>query len=140
MAREDREHSPQRRGFSLLLISRNATPPGYPIPLYRHIISTDPRSGADLQGLGKQLEALEQAAEEQGGWPLRGGRERVAPGTGRHGYNLASPWYDGRGHQFTIVDSPSIRIDDQLLCASCLTPAQALEAVRWYGNTHEGSN
>ncbi len=67
-----------------------------------------PDSGATLSGLGEQLDAAE-SARRRG---LHGVDDRVTdPATGqpkavRPGYGNADPWYDGRGHGYTIVDAP----------------------------------
>lgn len=133
LARADRKNSSLGRGFSLLIVSRSNSLPGMTKQFYRHTISTDPQTGIHLQGLGNRLEILEQEHEERDSAPLLEGRQRVPPGTGRHGYNVASPWYDGRGHNFTIVDSPSVVIDGMSKLASILSPLEVLEAVMDYG-------
>ncbi len=134
LARTDREHSSLRRGFSLLVVSWSLSVPGIATRLYRHTISTDPQTGAHLQGLGKRLETKEQQHEQRdGGGTLLEGRQRVLPGTGRHGYNVISPWYDGRGHNFTIVDSPSVVIDGVSRLVSRLSPSEVLKVVKDYG-------
>lgn len=57
-----------------------------------------------LIGLGQQLEAMEVAARRRvtpsDNSLIRGGRPRWL------GVTNADPWYDGRGHQYTIVDTP----------------------------------
>lgn len=134
MARGDREHSPLGQGFPLLVVSYPLEDPSSPNPLYRHIISTDPLSGAHLQGLGTILEKLEKKAEEKYAIPLTPGRQRVPMGQGRHGTDVISPWYSGCGHGFTIVDSPSEEVNGKKRCASLLTPSEIREAVWDYGN------
>jgi hypothetical protein len=69
-------------------------------------IALDPSAaiehGASLRGLGAALEAAEQEARTNHGQldPRRGvARYPEFPG-------IADPWYDGRGHDFTIVDAP----------------------------------
>ena len=74
-------------------------------PLWHWIISVDPSRGEgdpylSLRGLGASLELAEQ-------------RKRGAPDKPRQGVTrfsefpgIADPWYDGRGHDLTIVDSP----------------------------------
>ncbi len=120
MARGDHNNSPQKKGFAMLLVvvdmpdMKNRT-------MKRYIISTDPFTGFHLKGLGKRLEALEQRNENTSGLPLLKGRERVGKGLGRHGHNVASPWYDGRGHDFTIIDCPAVEADGKSVCASSLS-------------------
>jgi hypothetical protein len=71
----------------------------------------DPNSGAPntstatltLSGLGRRLEALESAKRSAlGAAFVRGGRPRHDDGT----CDNADPWYDGRQHQYTLVESP----------------------------------
>lgn len=92
---------------------------------WRHIVSVEADSGLALPGLGAALEAAERAAEE--GRALRPGRERVPLGQGRFGGDVVSPWYDGRGHSFTIIDSPSVGAPDR--CASLLPPGRVWAAL-----------
>jgi len=133
LARGDIKHSPLKQGFALLLISRHVK--NYEdIILWRHIISTDPLTGLHLQGLGKKLELLEESKEEESNLPLFSGRERVKTGTGRHGYDVSSPWYDGRGHYYTIIDSPSVITEGDELIASRLSPDEILNAIWEYGD------
>jgi hypothetical protein len=74
----------------------------------RAILSVDPRAEVMLEGLGKALEQaeLEKRLKEHG----RDARlfdaitgERLPD---RPGYTNPDPWYDGRDHGYTIVDSP----------------------------------
>ena len=70
------------------------------------LIAVDPRAAVDdavsLRGLGAALETAEQDARE-----ARGGRD-PRRGVARFPEypRIADPWYDGRGHDFTIVDAP----------------------------------
>jgi len=132
-ARNDKANSPLGRGFSLLVVSRPVTLKEDRL-LWRHIISTNPLSGLHLQGIGNILEHQEQEKENTGGAPLLVGRERVEPGSGRHGANVVSPWYDGRGHRFTIVDSPLVEVGGHQVCASCLSPSEVLETLWSFGD------
>lgn len=75
----------------------------------RWIISVDPTSEgpggrACLAGLGVSLEVEEE--RRRGG--LEGPANASRRGSTRFEFapGIADPWYDGRGHQFTIVDSP----------------------------------
>jgi len=87
-------------------------------------------TGFNLNGLGWLLEQLEQEAENRSQFPLLPGRNRVSPGTGRFGYNVVSPWYDGRGHNYTIVDSPAVTFNNQEICGSALPEEDVLAAVQ----------
>jgi class 3 adenylate cyclase/tetratricopeptide (TPR) repeat protein len=75
------------------------------VTLRRQIISVDPEIDAHLPGLGRLLDEREQVERErifrEHGVDLR---RRGRP---REGFDNADPWYDGRGHAHTIVDSPN---------------------------------
>jgi serine/threonine protein kinase len=74
----------------------------------RCVISVAPDSKASLRGLGELLDTAEAARRRA----IHGEDDRVKdPVTGaacppRPGYANADPWYDGRGHNYTIVDAP----------------------------------
>ncbi len=103
-ARSDRERSPGGEGFLGLsvFISESPRDPR------RCILSVSPDSGASLRGLAALLDRAESDRRRQ----VYGDDDRVTdPATGvpkplRAGYDNADPWYDGRAHGFTIVDSP----------------------------------
>lgn len=77
----------------------------------RTVVSVDPESRFTLFGLGRALEAMEQAARQRRGVSDEGpprfhivaedGTEKVDPD-----FSSSDPWYDGRGHRYTIVDAP----------------------------------
>src|SRR5262249_57131526 len=74
----------------------------------RFTLSVTPESRAPLRELGARLDAAETEKRRK-----RYGQDnrRVDPVTGaplppRPGYDNADPWYDGRAHAYTIVDSP----------------------------------
>jgi hypothetical protein len=86
--------------------------PGIHTPRHHWVISIDPApdaeaessgSSATLEGLGASLEWAEQARRRSiGDNPIA-----------RHGLarfpefpDISDPWYDGRGHHYTIVDTP----------------------------------
>lgn len=133
LARGDKSRSALKKGFSLMVVARQIQTLA-DRPLTRYIISTDPLTGIHLEGLGKLLESEEQRMEDQSGLPLLPGRERIEEGMGRHGTNVASPWYDGRGHHFTIIDSPAIHIAGQSICASCLSHSRLMDTLMRYGS------
>jgi hypothetical protein len=63
--------------------------------------------GVNLFGLGENLEQMEQKVREQ----LEGRDTRRFDAQGhlrppRPGYDHPDPWYDGRGHAYTIIDAP----------------------------------
>ncbi|MBI5071034.1 MAG: hypothetical protein HZB56_22685 [Deltaproteobacteria bacterium] len=75
----------------------------------RVIVSVDPvfrvaGRAPTLRGLGFALEQAEEAerALRNGGVDDRGGPPRFDDGSCKN----ADPWYDGRGHEWTIVDAP----------------------------------
>jgi len=133
LARFDKSRSPMGDGFALLIVQTGPHPED-DYQTNRYVISTNPYSGFNLKGLGKLLEEKEQAKEDDFSRPLREGRERVPPDQGRHGYNVLSPWYDGRGHNFSIIDSPTFSCGDQNFCGSLLSPEEVLETIWDYGN------
>ncbi|MCX7023783.1 MAG: hypothetical protein NT080_04095 [Spirochaetes bacterium] len=94
-ARTDLARSSRGRGFRFLYVVW----PGGCDGRDRHVLSVDPYSGCDLRGLGAALNRLEAAARARMGV--------VIDGPPRDGYDIADPWYDGRGHDYTIVDAPS---------------------------------
>lgn len=77
----------------------------------RVIISLDPnyrstrRAKPSLRGLGYRLEQLETRTRIKtgGGVDERGGPPRFSDGYSES----RDPWYDGRGHSYTIVDTPA---------------------------------
>lgn len=74
----------------------------------RCILSVRPDTGAHLRGLSEMLDSAESTRRKE----VHGVDDRVQdPSTGearqpRPGYQNADPWYDGRAHEYTIVDSP----------------------------------
>lgn len=77
----------------------------------------DDQSGTPvcLRGLGQYLERQESDARRENG-PMRSGPPRWA------GVDNRDPWYDGRGHSFTICDSPH--------AGTVLQPHQILELIK----------
>jgi hypothetical protein len=90
-ARTDAERCPASDGFGVLCVWVSRPKP-------RAIISVRPDLDARLLGLGALLDAAETAA--------RAGTGRERSGPPRPGYDNSDPWYDGRAHHDTIVDSP----------------------------------
>jgi hypothetical protein len=103
-ARSDARRAGDGRGFVALSVfmSENAR------QVRRCVLSVVPDSGASLRGLGALLDQAEADHRRR----LYGVDDRATdPATGalkapRPGYANADPWYDGRAHGFTIVDSP----------------------------------
>lgn len=81
----------------------------------RVVISIDPHSSWHLPELGYELEKEETRKRVEAGLP-RGGAPRFGDGY----CDNEDPWYDGRGHDFTIVDSPArgtvLTYDEILAC------------------------
>jgi hypothetical protein len=103
-ARSDTRRAPGQRGFVALSVFQ-AEAPG---EARRCILSVTPESRASLRGLGALLDAAETAARVRAHGrdnrkedPVTGARPQPRPG-----YDNADPWYDGRAHGYTIVDSP----------------------------------
>ncbi len=103
-ARADAGHASNGKGFEALSVFM-AEGPGQ---ARRCILSVTPDSGATLLGLAARLDEAEAARRRA----VYGSDDRVTdPATGaakppRPGYANSDPWYDGRGHEYTIVDSP----------------------------------
>jgi serine/threonine protein kinase len=103
-ARSDRERSPSGEGFLGLSVFMTESPRNP----RRCILSVTPDSGASLRGLAARLDEVESERRRQ----EYGEDDRVIDRTTgsrkppRAGYDNANPWYDGRAHGFTIVDSP----------------------------------
>lgn len=117
-ARTDFENSPAGQGFQALSVFVPESPGAESddstgrrstsAQVRRCILSVTPSSGVTLKGLGAQLELAESECRIK----QLGVDDRVIDRkTGqslpkRPGYDNADPWYDGRGHNYTIVDSP----------------------------------
>jgi serine/threonine protein kinase len=103
-ARTDARRSPNGTGFVALSVFHSEGPN----QVRRCILSVTPDSGASLRGLGRMLDQTEAERRRQ----VFGADDRVTdPATGaarppRPGYDNADPWYDGRAHGYTIIDSP----------------------------------
>jgi hypothetical protein len=126
-ARSDAERCPNKVGYAALCVFMSEGP-NRP---RRCILSVTPDCGATLSGLGERLDAAEAERRRQ----LHGVDDRVTdPATGqlkafRQGYGNSDPWYDGRGHGYTIVDGPrdgtvltSKEIEDIFLSFGGVTP------------------
>lgn len=79
------------------------------VPRRRIVLSLDPTFSVDgrrpsLRGLGFRLERAESAARRAAGTEVRRGMPRYGGGY----CDNPDPWYDGRGHGWTIVDSPLV--------------------------------
>jgi hypothetical protein len=75
----------------------------------RVVLSLDPMFSVDgrrpsLRGLGFRLERAESTARRASGMEVRRGMPRYGGGY----CDNPDPWYDGRGHEWTIVDSPLV--------------------------------
>lgn len=104
-ARTDSTRAPEKNGFIALSVYHS---PEKGINA-RCIISVRPDSNLNLRGLGLILEKAESEKRKKhfGGIDNRvidliSGKHK----TPRVGYANSDPWYDGRGHGFTIIDSP----------------------------------
>ncbi len=134
LARGDTTNSPLKQGYSLMVVKFSVNN-NYDRNLFKYIISTDPLTGLYLKGLGKALEEAEQIKEDKLALEPLEGRERVDEGTGRHGYNVESPWYDGRSHDFTIINCPGIGgAPGKGVNASVLSPKEVLDIIWDYGD------
>jgi hypothetical protein len=127
-ARTDGSRSADGKGFAALCIFCSEEL----LHARRAILSVTPASKASLHGLGALLDRAEAERRRQ----LFGVDDRVVePATGmqkvpRPGYENADPWYDGRAHRYTIVDSPR---------AGTLLAAEEVErAFLAFGGAHAG--
>jgi hypothetical protein len=93
-ARHDVFHTGSEEGFTVLMVIWNSGPPGEK----RYIMSTDPDGKYCLRFLGDVLNYHEARKREVLG--------KHQEGSSRPGYDLPDPWYDGRAHNYTIVDTP----------------------------------
>jgi hypothetical protein len=103
-ARTDRLLAPERNGFVALSVfmSRSID------DARRCLLSVRPDDGVSLRGLGALLDDAESARrrEMHGIDDRQVNRETDEPTPARPGYSNSDPWYDGRAHGDTIVDSP----------------------------------
>ena len=143
LARTDGKNRFLGHGFHLLITGsqQHGIPPEKMLPKrspWRFIISVDPLAGVHMRGLGFLLEQAEQERDRtkkglrQYNHPIRE-RQFLGKGKGRHNLGVESPWYDGRGHSYTIIDSPSFDYQKRNYCGSSLTPGEVLEIVWKFG-------
>jgi serine/threonine protein kinase len=103
-ARSDAERAGNGQGFLALSVFQSEKTR----QLRRAILSVTPDSGVSLRGLAERLDR----AETERRRAIQGEDDRrIDPITGqplppRTGFDNADPWYDGRAHGYTIVDSP----------------------------------
>lgn len=103
-ARTDAVLAPSGPGFVALSVYLSGLGARHP----RCILSVGPDRGVSLRGLGERLEQAEAGervrrygADDRVEDPVTHVRKPPRPG-----YANADPWYDGRGHGYTIVDAP----------------------------------
>ena len=73
----------------------------------RVILSVAPGKGVNLEGLGKNIEDKEsEKCAELGIRRYSKGRDGSISYENRPGYESPDPWYDGRGHNYEIIDGP----------------------------------
>ena len=117
-ARTDSINSPSGKGFVALSVYHSTSAAG----TRRGILSVTPESRVCLRGLGALLDEAEAAERiEQHGCDDRvEDPETHQPKHKREGYDNADPWYDGRAHMYTIVDSPR---------SGTVLPAEKIEEI-----------
>jgi serine/threonine protein kinase len=94
----------------------------------RAIVSVTPGSGASLRGLGKLLEdaeAKKRAEMGQHDRDFKDGARKPPRFSERGEASSGDPWYDGRAHNYTIIDAPG--------AGSVLTAGEVEAVVREYG-------
>lgn len=103
-ARSDAELCPASGGYIGLSVFHEESQS----QVRRCILSVRPGEGVSLRGLGRTLDELEAKRRIE----KYGVDDRVidpttrTPKEARPGYANSDPWYDGRAHGYTIVDSP----------------------------------
>ncbi len=104
-ARTDCIRNPEENGFSLLCLTEEGAVNGNAACW----VSVRPEDGVSLVGLGRLLEEAEVNArlrkhDKDSRWDDQvSGKKR----TERQGYDNPDPWYDGRGHDYKILQSPN---------------------------------
>jgi hypothetical protein len=111
------------------VVSTKVQADGFPAPLWRHIISVPRNAGLNLAGFGHALEQTERCKEDQLEGPFVPERRRLTPGKGRFGSGVLSPWYDGRGHGQTIIDTPCFIWRGKTVCGSLQTPEEIAKVL-----------
>ncbi len=104
-ARADYERNPTEGGFSFICVIEEDVINGNA----RCWISVRPNEGIELRGLGETLELREvekriQKNGEDRRWYYHSDENRREV---RKGFNNPDPWYDGRGHDYTIIETPN---------------------------------
>jgi hypothetical protein len=126
-ARGDKKNSGNDSGFVALCASGRDQTRRYTI------ISIKPDSQCSLEGLGKILEGEEVTQRKK----QSGSDNRLVDGeTGqlrevRIGYDNPDPWYDGRSHHYTIVDSPR--------SGTILSPDMVEEKFRFFSGSYSST-
>jgi hypothetical protein len=103
-ARGDAAHSPRGDGFAALCVYMSR-----PDGSGRCIISVKPDLSVSLGDLGMRLEQREHERREETNRGIDMRRYDANSGEtlpNRPGYDNPDPWYDGRAHDYTIIDSP----------------------------------
>ena len=73
----------------------------------RVILSVAPENNVNLKGLGHNIEKKEEKkCSELGIKRYSKGRDGSITYSNRPGYESPDPWYDGRGHNYEIIDGP----------------------------------
>lgn len=103
-ARTDRQRRPETGGYVGLMVYQDETP----TTPRRVILSVRPEDEVTLVGLAELLDQAEaQRRRDHYGQDDRAIDPKTQePRIPRNGYANADPWYDGRGHSFTIIDTP----------------------------------
>jgi serine/threonine-protein kinase len=124
-ARADTVHSPGKKGF----VALNTFTSEGPEQVRRCIISVRPDAPVTLEGLGKWIEKAEHERRKQGNLGKDGREYELLTGgrlPDRPGYSNPDPWYDGRAHDYTIIDSPR--------CGTVLTADEIEQLLLHFGN------
>jgi hypothetical protein len=114
-ARGDVQNTQDKQGFCLIVCNYSAEK--------RTIVSINPNSNYFLPFLGHVLEMeevrerLKNGGKDERLYDVHGGLEKMI-----RWFHNPDPWSDGRGHEYTIVDSPR--------SGSCLSGERVLQVVK----------
>ena len=107
-ARTDANRAPSCGGFVVLSMFHHHPVRTFCIVSIKPEVGSDPASDVTLRGLGERLEAAERRKRiETEGVDNRLFDANGNPRQNRTGCDHPDPWYDGRGHKYTIVDGPN---------------------------------
>lgn len=108
------------KGYTLMVVHRNSKGAG------QHVISVDPASQCSLRELGGILEINEREFRQKQKRNYEKEENCHSSEENLNSKGNDDPWYDGRDHGYTIIDTPR--------CGSVLTDYEVNEVIWEYGN------